>query len=137
MHYRRLSHRYAVVVTMGQPAQVGGSYRIEQYGMRLAQTRWRPSADIYETEGSVAVTVELAGVDPETLDVQLFDDALVVEGQRRLPPSEQGGIYHAAEVRQGPFRLELVLPAVVDSDRLDARYDRGLLQMNFAKAKAR
>jgi HSP20 family protein len=137
MHYRRLSHRYAVVLTRGQPAQVGGSYRIEQYGMRFAQTRWRPSADIYETEGSVAVTVELAGVDPETLDVQLFDDALVVEGQRRLQPNEQGGIYHAAEVRQGPFRLELLLPAVVDSDRLDARYDRGLLQMIFAKAKAR
>ena len=85
--------------------------------MRLAQTCWRPAADVYETASTIAVTVDLAGVDHEALDVLLYEDALIVEGQRRLRPAEAGGVYQTAEIRQGPFRLELALPAPIDSGK--------------------
>jgi HSP20 family protein len=137
MKYRRLSQRYAVLLTASQPWPLGATARLEQLGVRLAQTNWRPAADVYESATSIAITVELAGVDPEELDVQLFDDALVVEGRRILPPNEPDGIYHAAEVRQGPFRLELPLSAGIDPERFSARYDRGLLRVVLAKVQSR
>jgi HSP20 family protein len=137
MRYRRLSHRYAVLLTAGQPRPFGEPIRFEQFGVRLAQTRWRPPADVYETQDSIAITVELAGMDPEDLDILLFEDALVVEGKRHLAPNESAGFYHSAELRQGPFRLELPLPAAIDPERFDARYDRGLLNIKFAKTQAR
>lgn len=137
MKYRRLSHRYAVMLTAGQPRPFGEPIRFEQFGVRLAQTKWRPPADVYESERAIAITVELAGVEPEELDIQLFDDALVVEGKRVLPPIEPDGIYHAAEVRQGPFRLEIPLLASIDPERFSAQYDRGLLRVVFAKAQSR
>jgi HSP20 family molecular chaperone IbpA len=44
-------------------------------------------------------------------------------------------VFHAAGVRQGPFRLELPLPAPVDPDGVEARYERGLLRIALRKAR--
>ncbi|MBI4491358.1 MAG: Hsp20/alpha crystallin family protein [Chloroflexi bacterium] len=137
MRYRRLSYRYALVLAAGQPRPLGPLGPAEQLGVWLAQPRWRPPADVYETVRTITVAVELAGVEQDELDVVLYEDALVVEGQRRLPMFEAGGVYHAAEIRQGPFRLELPLPAAIDPERVDARYERGLLQITLAKVDGR
>ncbi len=137
MRYRRMSYRYALVLSAGEPRPLGNSVLIEHLGVHLAQTSWRPAADIYETAGALVVTVDLAGVDIEEVDLTLFDDALVVEGRRRLPAEDEGGVYHMAEIRQGPFRLELGLPAVIDAEQVESRYERGLLQLTISKLKAR
>jgi HSP20 family molecular chaperone IbpA len=42
-------------------------------------------------------------------------------------------VYHAAGIRQGPFRVELPLPAAVDADGVSATYDRGLLRITLPK----
>ena len=101
--------------------------------MTLAHPCWRPPADIYEAADAVIVTVELAGVDADELDVLLYEDALIVSGQRRLPSVAPGGRYHAAEIRQGWFRLEVALPTPIDPERAQAHYDQGLLQMTLSK----
>ena len=44
-------------------------------------------------------------------------------------------MYHAAGIRQGPFRVELPLPAPVDPERVEARYDRGLLRITLPEAR--
>ncbi|MGZ6213750.1 MAG: hypothetical protein ACXWMN_01965 [Candidatus Limnocylindria bacterium] len=49
------------------------------------------------------ITVELAGVDPGQIEAVLYEDALVVSGRRRLAGPGAGGVYHAAEINQGPF----------------------------------
>src|SRR5690606_2540995 len=62
----------------------------------------------------------------------LFEDALIVEGERRLP-SPAAGVYHAAEIRQGQMRLELLLPVPIDLEQVDAHYERGLLEIRLLK----
>jgi HSP20 family protein len=134
MRYRRLGYRYAMVLTASQPRQLAQDWRAGRLSVLIAQPRWRPPADVYETAANVYVTVELAGVDPDELDVVLYEDAVVVEGQRRLPCVDARGVYHVAEIRQGQFRLELPLPASVDLEQVEARYEGGLLQMTLARA---
>ena len=80
------------------------------------------------------ITVELAGVDPDAMEAVLYEDALVVSGRRRLPGPGAGGVYHAAEISQGQFRLEVGLPAPVASELSDARYDSGLLVLTLPRA---
>ena len=75
-------------------------------------------------------------MDQEDLDVLLFPDAVVVEGQRRLPTSTSGH-YHRVEIRRGAFRLELPVPVTRDLERVDATYDRGILQITFPKTNVR
>ena len=99
----------------------------------LVQPRWRPAGDTYETATMIEIVVELAGVDEDDVEVQLFEDAVVVAGLRRLPTGQEGAVYHAAGIRQGPFQLELSLPAPVDPEGVEAYYDRGLLRITLPK----
>src|SRR5918999_5097936 len=132
MRYRRLRYRSSMVVLTGHTwpfAELSPSERLRLLG----QTRWRPDADTYETATTVEIVVDLAGVEEDDIEVQLFEDVLVVEGRRQLPSCQEGAVYHAASIRQGPFRVELPLPAPVDAERVEARYDRGLLRITLPK----
>ena len=132
MHYRRLSYRYAMVVRSGQTWPLGEISQSDRLRL-LVQPRWRPDADTYETATTVEILVDLAGVEEDDLEVQLFEDVLVVEGRRQLPSCQEGAVYHAVGIRQGPLRVELPLPAPVDAERVEARYERGLLRITLPK----
>jgi HSP20 family protein len=135
MRYRRLSYRYAVVMATSQPRSFGDAWHRQPAGFGMGPSFWRPPTDVVETASEVIVLVELAGIDHDQLDVLLFEDALIVEGERRLP-AYAAGVYHAAEIRQGQVRLELPLPAPIDPEQVDARYERGLLEMRLVKRSA-
>ena len=132
MRYRRLSYRYAMVVRSGYTWPLADIWPSDRLRL-LVQPRWRPDADTYETASTVEIILDLAGVDEDDYEVQLFEDALVVEGRRRLPSCQEGAVYQAAGIRQGPFQIELPLPAPVDPERVEARYDRGLLRITLPK----
>lgn len=137
MRYRRLSYRYAMVVGSGQTWPLGDVWPSERLRL-LRPGRWRPEADAYETATSVEITVDLAGVREDDFEVLVFEDVLVVEGRRQLPACHDEAVYHAAGIRQGPFEVALPLPAAVDPERVEARYDRGLLHITLPKrAEAR
>lgn len=138
MRYRRVGYRYTMVIHTEQPRPLGAGYAVllprpDAYRIRLAQPHWRPATDVYETEREIVVTLELAGLDQDRVEILLFEDALVVEGERRLPPAQERGVYHSAEIRQGRFRVEVVLPASVDGEGMAWRYDDGLLRVTLPK----
>jgi HSP20 family protein len=131
VRYRRIGYRYTMIVN--QPIGWGGSRQVRAGDVVLSHPHWHPDMDVYETETALTVTVELAGVDVEQLEFVLFEDALVIEGCRNLPVTDEG-VYHAAGIRQGPFRVEVSLPVEIDWDGVEASYDRGLLRVHVPKA---
>ncbi len=132
MRYRRVTYRYTTMLGSGPSWSFGDPWQTGRVRL-LVPIRWRPDADTFETATTVQIVVDLAGVDEEDFEVQLFDDVVVVEGRRLLSSDVEGAVYHVAGIRQGPFRVELPLPAAVDPDRVDVRYDRGLLRIVLAK----
>lgn len=135
MRYRRLSYRYSMVMRSGLPGPFDDLAQTDRVRL-LVESCWRPDADIYETAGTVEIIVDLAGVHEEDFEVLLFEDALVVEGRRRLSAPERATTFHTVRIRQGPFRLELPLAAPVDSERVEAHYDLGLLLITLPKRGA-
>jgi HSP20 family protein len=133
MRYRRLTYRYTMVVGSGQDWPFGDIWQGDRPRL-LVQGRWRPDADTYETSTTVEIRVDLAGIDEEDFEVQLFDDVLVVTGRRRLAVDE-GAMYHEAGIRQGPFQVALPLPAPIVTDGVEARYERGLLRITLLKRR--
>jgi HSP20 family protein len=131
MRYRWMSYRYAVRI--GVQASPFGDPRLSDRLRALLADRWRPDSDTYETGTTIEIVVDLAGIEEDTLETRLFENAVVVEGQRRLPACEEGAVYHAAAIRQGPFQLAVPLPAAVDPERMEARYERGLLHITLVK----
>jgi HSP20 family protein len=132
MRYRRLSYRYTMLIRSGTAEPLGDLWLTDR-PRPFALAGWRPDADSYETASAIEVMVDLAGLDEDDFEVQLFEDALVVEGHRRLPSCAEGAVYHEARIRQGPFRVEVALTAAVDAERVEARYDRGLLRIVLPK----
>jgi HSP20 family protein len=134
MRYRRLSYRYRMVVSTGELRGPVDPWVAGRLRAILAPPVWRPEADVYETASTITVTVELAGVEEDQVEALLFEDALVIEGQRRLPACDEDGVYQTAAIRQGPFRLEVPLTARVDTGGIEARYQQGLLRIRLPKA---
>src|SRR5215207_8817187 len=124
MRYRRVSYRYALLVTPNQDQAFGGPLVAAQ--PRFAETFWRPPSDVCESATTIVVTVDLAGIDQDDLDVVLFEDALIVEGRRRLA-ADPGVGHHPGGIPQGALQIAPGVPGAIDQDRVDARYDKGLL----------
>jgi HSP20 family protein len=93
---------------------------------------FRPAADVYRTDepSCVNVTVDLAGVDPNDIDLALSDGVLMISGVRRRP---FGGrvLYQQLELDHGPFERAVVVGEDVDADGAEATYDRGLLTVRL------
>jgi HSP20 family protein len=136
MRYRRLTYRYSMVVRSGPGTPFGDLWPGDRLRL-LVQTHWRPETDTYETATAIEVVVDLAGVEEEAVEILLFEDALIVEGERRLPAGDEDAVYHAASIRQGPFRVVVPLPAAVDAEGVQTRYERGLLHITLPKLALR
>jgi HSP20 family protein len=98
---------------------------------------WHPPTDVYETDDSVVVTVEIAGLDEGDYQLTLTNRLLTVRGRRRGPTDKL--VYHQMEIRYGEFRTEVHLPWPLrePDDETEATYQNGLLRVVFHRAKPR
>jgi HSP20 family protein len=96
------------------------------YGRRRAA--FAPAVDVfYEGEPPRAVVhVELPGVDPDDVTVEVVGRELLLTGVRR-PPKAAGRLYQQIEIEHGAFRRLIPLGAVVDATQTSASYRDGIL----------
>jgi len=95
-----------------------------------------PPVNVWQDENSVHVEAELPGVPLEGLTVTVsHQDQLTLEGERKPQTPEKGGWLHR-ERGFGKFTRVLTLPAPVDADKVQARYENGVLTLVLPKAEA-
>jgi HSP20 family protein len=94
---------------------------------------WRPPTDVFETDGSAVVIVEIAGLREHEFDISLVGRALVITGERRDPAEKL--TYQQMEIRYGKFRTQVYLPWALDSTHIEATYDDGFLKVVLPKAQ--
>lgn len=107
--------------------------RQSQHSMSQRSTTWRPMADIRESADMLTVKIELAGMSEEHIEVTIYEDALVVSGERRDDSQHGEYLYHEAQIRYGPFRVEVLILSPFDQDRVQARYENGFLWVDLPK----
>jgi len=104
---------------------------------------WRPSINLYEDGESYHLVADLAGIEPETMDLRAEKGRLILRGQRpspRPPGGEAGQAsasgslrLHLMEIDHGPFQRTLELPEAVDAERIEAHYRHGFLWVKMPK----
>lgn len=92
---------------------------------------WRPSIDVYETEGVIHIVAELAGVDEDQIAVELDNGTLTIRGERSPICTDHHRSVHEMGILYGPFAARVYLPAAVDRDSVQAAYEQGLLHITL------
>jgi HSP20 family protein len=92
---------------------------------------FRPQVDCFRTEEPPAVTlvVDLAGIDPEQVSIQVTERTVLVSGVRRRPELTCPVSYRQMEIEYGQFQRRVTLAEDVDPSRAEATYERGLLSV--------
>jgi HSP20 family protein len=92
---------------------------------------FRPAVDCYRTEEPPAVTivVDLSGVDPEEVSIEVTERTVLISGVRRKPPLTCRVSYRQMEIEYGPFQRRIALAEDVDPAAGEATYERGLLKV--------
>jgi HSP20 family protein len=98
---------------------------------------WRPATDAYETERTFVVQMDLAGMDPATIEVLTDGESLLVRGIRQdiSPPGKKHFI--KMEINVGPFVRRVTIPVEVNLQSAVARYRNGFLFVTFKKGRGR
>src|SRR4051794_18144031 len=95
-----------------------------------------PALNVWEDETSFYVEADLPDVAPDKLDVTVKEgNRLTVSGERRQidPPN---AVWHRQERFAGTFSRELMLPTPVDADKVQAKYENGVLKLTLPKSES-
>ncbi len=102
-------------------------------GEEIATGTWQPAVDILETPEKIVLRAEVPGVGQDSIDLQVGDGVLTLKGERKFEKPEPAGTFHRVERAYGTFNRSFSLPATVDTERIAASYDAGILTMELPK----
>jgi HSP20 family protein len=94
-----------------------------------------PTIDLVEAENQFEVTVDLPGLKPEEVNVELKDGDLWISGKREEKKEEEGKTYHRIERRHGEFRRVLPLPSTINEEKIEAKFENGVLKITVPKTE--
>ncbi len=103
--------------------------------MPMETAVWQPPVDIYEAEHETYVYADLAGVDPDLLEVIVDDQKLLIKGKRQLPKQKSIACIHQLEIELGGFERSVSLPSAVDFEQVSSVYSNGILVVTLPKRK--
>ena len=104
-------------------------------GLFGREGKFLPEANMMETDKAFEVTVELPGMKPEDVKVEMKKDGLWITGEKREEKEENGKTYHRMERRAGMFRRVFAVPTDVVEEKIDARFTDGVLKVVLPKAE--
>jgi HSP20 family protein len=114
----------------------GGDASPEEH--EAATRSWAPRVDVMENAEAYQVTAELPGIKKEEVEITLENNVLSLKGERKFEKDVNQDNYHRIERVYGPFARSFTLPTRVAQDRVEAKFDNGLLTITIPKvAEAR
>ena len=94
---------------------------------------WMPAVDVSETKDSLVVKAEIPGMERKDIDISLSGDLLVIKGEKKQKIEEKKESFHRIETRYGAFSRSIRVPVSVDSNKIEASYDKGVLKITLPK----
>ncbi len=103
--------------------------------IRGFEGEWSPSVDISETEDKILVKAELPGLDAKDVNVSISGDLLTVKGEKRREEEEKDEHHHYVERYVGTFQRSFRLPVSIQTDKIEAKFDKGVLKITLPKVE--
>lgn len=96
---------------------------------------WHPALDLVEEKDRLVVSIEAPGIDAKDVQIDLQEEMLTVQGERKFEREENDGKFLKRELRYGAFTRTLQLPYRVQSEHVKAQYKNGVLTISLPKAE--
>jgi len=93
-----------------------------------------PPVNVFESEKEILVQCEVAGVEPEDLDVTITGETLTIKGVKKPIADTDDVKFVRRERGSGEFTRTVVLPDEVDADKIDAALANGVMAIRLPKA---
>jgi HSP20 family protein len=99
--------------------------------------RWAPAMDLIDREDHLVLRADLPGVSEDEVRIEVQDRVLTVSGERRSESEQKREGYYRMERAYGSFSRSVTLPVGVDADKIDASFDKGVLEVRIPKPEER
>lgn len=97
--------------------------------------QFAPSLNISESDQEYSVTAELPGLKPDEVNVEIREGSLCISGVKQSETEEKGKTYHRMERSHGEFRRVVQLPSAVEEEKVEAKFENGVLTVTLPKCK--
>jgi len=102
--------------------------------LRGGQSGFVPAVDMYEDKDNVVVEAQLAGIDPEKVDISIENDVLCLKGESEKKSEVEEKNYYRKEISCGSFYRSVPLPTHVIGEKASAEAIDGVLKISIPKA---
>lgn len=96
---------------------------------------WTPAVDVKEEDKRFLITADLPGVDPKDVEITMDRGVLTIKGERSEEKKEEKDGYRRVERFSGSFYRRFMLPDTADADKIKARANNGVLEIEVGKSK--
>jgi HSP20 family protein len=103
--------------------------------MRSLEREMEPAVDLVEKADGYRITAELPGIDEKNIEVKLCNGMLMIKGEKQESKEEKDTNYVMSERRYGSFQRGFRLPEGIDPNRIEARFEKGILTVTLPKTE--
>ena len=148
-HHRRGTH------AMGMPMAPADFFRMNPFSLMRRMTEeldrtfhevsgsgptesvWAPAIEVAQQDKNYVVRAEVPGLQPNDLKLEITDDAIVIQGERRVEKEENKSGVHVTERHYGRFYRAIPLPEGAKADEASAKYENGVLEITVPTEEQR
>jgi HSP20 family protein len=94
-----------------------------------------PSVDLAEKDDSIEIRMDVPGMKPEEIDIQVTGNTISISGEHQEEKEEKGKTFHRLERRSGAFSRSFALPAAVKEGSVTAECKNGVLTVKLPKTE--
>jgi len=101
----------------------------------LSEAMRIPPMDVSENDNEVQITMDVPGMKPEEIDIEVTGNMVHVRGEHKEEKEEKGRTYRRVERRAGSFSRSIELPCEVKEENVAAEYKDGVLKLTLPKCE--
>ena len=109
------------------------AFDVEPFWRRQLKWGGAPAVDVVETDNAYELTADLPGIDEKNIEVKLAQGGLTIKGEKREEKEETKKDYYLHERYIGSFERHFALPEGVDTDKIEASFKNGVLEVRLPK----
>jgi len=96
---------------------------------------WSIALDVVESDDEYLIKASLPGINPDDLEITFSENQLTITGEVKEEEELDEAHYHLRERRYGSFTRSIKLPSGIESDKIEAKYDSGVLKLHLPKVE--